>query len=106
MPDYYDTVYRQIVKKLNHISTRPFDEKDENICDFSCAIIAREDWKGNIDYQLVVEGDILCATNQIKQRTDTITIQVDTNKLQDSNYLLQQADRLTYQLCSASLHDY
>lgn len=105
MPDYYDTIYRQAIKKLQSISTRPYDEKDENLTDFSCAIMTRERNR-IIEYDLVVSGDIICGTNQIKQRTELITIQVDTHKLSNSYYLLQEADRLTYQLCNATFKDY
>lgn len=106
MSYYYDIIYRQVIRRLGSISTRPYNEKDENICQFSCALIVRESGKGNIDYQLVLEGDILCATNQIVQKTNTITISVDTNKLQTSYYLLEQADMLTYQLCNSELYNY
>lgn len=105
MTDYYNTLYRQVIKKLESLSTRPYDEKEENSEDFSCAVMTREH-NGVTEYDLIVLGDFICATNQIKQRTGIITIQVDTHKLSNSYYLLQCTDRLTYQLCNASFYNY
>jgi hypothetical protein len=66
--------------------------------------MTRVNRSGDVDYDLVAQGDFYCG--KIEQRTDLITIQVDVYKLSDSFYLLEQADRLTYQLCSANLYDY
>jgi len=103
MPEYYDSTYRQVVRKLENSSTRPYDEKDENIVDYSCAIFTKINRDGSIDYDLIEEGEFICGKKE--QRTEIITIQVDTHKLCNSYYLLQQADRLTYQLCSATLYN-
>lgn len=104
MSHYYDLIYRQIIKKLQSISTRPRSETDTNYINYSCAVITRER-HGNTEYEVVELGSIICASNQIKERTEFITIQVDTNKLSNSYYLLEYADRLTYQLCNAILKE-
>ena len=104
MPDYYDSIYRQTIKKLQNRYVRPYNEKEEKIVDFSCAIMTRVNRDGGTDYDLVEQGDFYCG--KIEQRTDLITVQVDVYKLSNSFYLLEQADRLTYQLCSTNLYDY
>jgi len=72
MPDYYDSMYCQVVKKLQNRSTRAYDEKDENIVDFSCAIFTKTNRDGSIDYDLVELGEFYCGKKE--QRTDLVTI--------------------------------
>lgn len=106
MIEYYNTVYRQVIKQLYSKQTRPYSETDEKICEFSWAILAREDSMKRIEYEVVESKGIVCAMNQIKQRTDFIKIEVDIYQLSNSCYLLEEADRLTYQLCNAKLYDF
>jgi hypothetical protein len=112
MPDYYDTIYRQILRELHSKHTRPYDPKKEKICEFSWAILARECYVSGtglakrIEYEVVEDKGIFCGLNQVKQQTDFIKVEVDVYKLSDSYYLLEQADRLTFQLCNAKLYDF
>ena len=107
----YDTVYRQVIKQLYGKQTRPYSETEEKICEFSWAIVTRKSFVGmgvieKIEYDVIENKSFICATNQIQQRTDFIEFEVDIYKLSNSYYLLQQADRLTYQLCNAKLYDF
>ena len=112
MPDYYDTVYRQILKELQSKHTRPYDPEEEEICEFSWAVLARECYVSGtglgkrIEYEVFEDKDIVCGLSNVKQRTDFIKVAIDIYKLSNSYYLLQEADRLTFQLCSAKLNDF
>ena len=112
MPDYYDEVYRQIIKQLHSKNTRPYNENEEKICEFSWAILARERYAGptgtakRIEYEVVEDTSIVCGLNQVKQRTDFVKAEIDIYKLSKSYYLLEKADSMTFRLCSAPLYNF
>jgi hypothetical protein len=112
MPDYYDTVYRQVIKEILSKHIRPYDEKEEKVCEFSWAILARERYAGatgltkRIEYDVVENESIVCGIKNIKQQTDFISFQIDVYRLSNSYYLVEQAKRITFQLCNAKLYDF
>lgn len=112
MPDYYDAVYRQIIKQLHSKHTRPYNENEEKICEFFWAILARERYVSGtglakrIEYEVVEDKSIVCGLDQVKQRTDFVKVEIDVYKLSNSYYLLEKADSMTFRLCSTKLYDF
>jgi len=106
MPDYYDAVYRQAIKQLYEEQSRPFCETDEKICKISWKVLVKEISGGEFEYHVIKKGSLVCGMNHVKQATDFIEIDVDIYKLSRSSYLQEQADNLTYLLCSAELKNF
>lgn len=108
MCEYYDEVYRQVLKELLNKHTRSSDPEEEKICEFCWAIVTRERYAiatglaKRIEYEVIEDKSIVCGMNRIKQRTYFIKVQIDIYKLLNSYYLLEQTGRLTFN-CVAQL---